>query len=52
MVGNALYGTFESNFYNMAPGNTCMIRLENGMMMSSSFWKVWKDDLGLEFYFA
>ena len=38
----------------MDPGDTCMIIIKNDFQTKGSFafWKIWKDDLGLQFYLA
>ena len=43
-------GTYQSNHYVMLPGKTCMIKIQNHVSDSISYWKIWKDDLGLQFF--
>ena len=51
-ISDALVGTFQSNYYQMEKGDTCMIKIENALSEdeAAGFWKVWKDQRDLGFY--
>ena len=45
-ISDALVGTFQSNYYSMSPGDTCMIRISIAMVSEftdNGFWKIWEE---------
>lgn len=54
-ISDALIGTYQSNYYSLTAGDTCMIEIQNGIRDADAelgFWKIWKDQMDLQFYKA
>lgn len=54
-ISDSLIGTFQSNYYSMSPGDTCMITIQNAITNEESnlgFWKIWQEQMDLQFFTA
>ena len=50
LINDGLVGAYESNFYTVARGETCLIIIQNSMTALEGelgFWKIWKEELDL-----
>ena len=54
LINDAMIGNFQSNYYQMDPGNICLVEIRNQMSNKDhlGFWKIWRDERDLMFFKA